>query len=44
MVFSNTPSVDGLVSISPAVCGPTAARRAARSTLPLASVGISFTV
>ena len=39
MVFSNTPSVDGLVSIRPAVCGPTAAFSASMLTLPVAVGG-----
>jgi hypothetical protein len=34
---SNRPSVDGFVSISPAVCGPTFARRSSTSMLPRAS-------
>ena len=41
---SNTPSVEGLVSMMPAVCGPTAARSASRSTSPSGSDGISLTV
>jgi hypothetical protein len=41
---SNTPSVDGLVSMMPAVFGPTAAFSFSTSTSPLASVGISCTV
>ena len=41
---SNTPIVDGLVSMMPAVCGPTAALSESRSMSPLASVGISCTV
>ena len=39
---SNTPIVDGLVSMMPAVCGPTAALSASRSMSPFGSVGISL--
>src|SRR5580692_7593746 len=41
---SNTPRVDGLVSMMAAVAGPTAACRASRSMSPLASQAISLTV
>ena len=41
---SNTPQVDGFVIMRPAVCGPTAAFSASRSTSPLASAGISRTL
>ena len=34
MRVSNRPSVEGLVNITAAVCGPSAARSAARSTWP----------
>ena len=39
---SNTPSVDGLVSISPAVCGPTAARKRVDVDIAVA-IGGNFT-
>ena len=41
MLRSKTPTVLGLVSMMPAVWGPTAARRAAMSTSPSGPVGIS---
>ena len=44
MFRSNTPTVDGFVSMMPAVFGPTAPLRASRSTSPSLPVGISITL
>ena len=44
MSFSKSPTVLGLVSISPAVSGPQAARRASRSTSPSGVEGMFLTV
>ena len=43
MCRSNTPSVDGLVNMMPAVFGPSTPLSASMSTSPSGSVGISFT-
>ena len=43
MPRSNTPSVDGFVSMMPAVRGPTTLRNASMSQSPSALTGISMT-